>query len=139
MSDWGTGPSAGAGNDWGNSNDNSNDNWGATNDDTNNGADNDSFDTSQLKEALPPPPPVVQVVPEALDGWVRPTAYDYTDSREDVPWENNARIYEWDGEEGEIGPEYPELELQLFGDPANREHHGIDFTRFVSTSIFQTF
>jgi ATP-dependent RNA helicase DDX3X len=73
--------------------------------------------------------PVVQVVPEALKGWVRPTAYDYT-GEAPREWEGNAAVYEWDGETGDIGPEYPELELQLFGNPAElTSSHGIDFSK----------
>ncbi|PSR93845.1 P-loop containing nucleoside triphosphate hydrolase protein [Coniella lustricola] len=35
-------------------------------------------------------------------------------------YESNARTYAWDGEEGDIGPEYPELELEIFGAPDER-------------------
>ena len=67
-------------------------------------------------------------MPPRLEGWVQAMPYDYTDNQNNE-WEGNTRVYEWDGEEGDIGPEHPELELQLFGDPDTREHHGIDFTR----------
>lgn len=35
-------------------------------------------------------------------------------------FEGNARVYHWDGEEGDVGPEFPELELELFGPPDQR-------------------
>lgn len=43
-------------------------------------------------------------------------------------WASNAAIYEWNDEYGDIGPEFPELEKELFGS----EHHvsyGIDFAK----------
>jgi ATP-dependent RNA helicase DDX3X len=88
-------------------------------------AENDHEDANATGNAVP----VVQVVPEALEGWVRPTAYDYT-GEAPREWEGNAAVYEWDGETGDIGPEYPELELQLFGNPAERTaSQGIDFSK----------
>jgi len=30
-------------------------------------------------------------------------------------WASNAAIYEWDDEYGDVGPEFPALEAQLFG------------------------
>lgn len=64
--------------------------------------------------------------------WSKPKAYDYTTmdgpERNDF-FEGNAPVYEWDGEEGDIGPEHPELELDLFGKPEDRaEVKGIDFS-----------
>jgi ATP-dependent RNA helicase DDX3X len=64
-------------------------------------------------------------------GWVPPTAYDYASFQgtQDTDWEGNARVYEWDGEHGDIGPELPELELELFGDPNTRATVGLDFSK----------
>lgn len=67
--------------------------------------------------------------------WSKPVGYDYTTM--DGPergnfFDGNARVYEWDGEEGEIGPEHPELELELFGNPEDRtEVKGLDFSAYV--------
>ncbi len=68
-------------------------------------------------------------------GWVDRQAYNYDEYRSTAgtDWESNARIYEWDGETGEVGPELPELELELFGDPNNRMSAGIDFSKLVPT------
>jgi hypothetical protein len=64
-------------------------------------------------------------------GWNGRVAYDYADlqATQTVDWESNARVYEWDGEHGDVGPELPELELELFGDPYNRGGVGLDFSK----------
>jgi ATP-dependent RNA helicase DDX3X len=54
-------------------------------------------------------------------------------------FDGSAQVYQWNDEYGDIGPEIPELELELFGDPATRhERTGLDFslyvTRFLSSS-----
>lgn len=47
--------------------------------------------------------------------------YNYDDlvAREGE-YDGNARVYHWDGDEGDIGPEFPELELEIFGPPDQR-------------------
>lgn len=69
--------------------------------------------------------------PKTADGWVPPTPYDYEALGGEAAheWESNAAIYEWDGEEGDIGPEHPALEKELFGEPGNRVVQGIDFSK----------
>ncbi|KAK0729813.1 P-loop containing nucleoside triphosphate hydrolase protein [Lasiosphaeris hirsuta] len=80
---------------------------------------------------------VVQNIPAPLDGWVAPKPYDYT-TEDPNEWESNARVYEWDGEVGDVGPEFPDLELQLFGPKGNREPtHGIDFSRIAEIEVLQ--
>ncbi len=84
-------------------------------------------------------------------GWVAKTSYDYEkynkSSKElaEAPavgglgtgddavggvapgdWASNAAVYQWDDEYGEIGPEFPELERQLFG-LENHVRTGINF------------
>ena len=59
--------------------------------------------------------------------WVEKTAYEYEEAG-DRNWDGNARVYEWDGEEGDIGPEHPQLENILFGIPEERNPVGINFT-----------
>lgn len=65
------------------------------------------------------------------EGWVDAQPYNYEAYSVDssATWDGNARVYEYDGESGEVGPEVPELELQLFGEADNRTGHGIDFSR----------
>ncbi|KAK5663188.1 hypothetical protein OQA88_6605 [Cercophora sp. LCS_1] len=97
-------------------------------------------DESGSTEAAPIPKhvPIVQPVPEACPGWIQPTAYDYSPD-DPEQWESSARVYEWDGEEGEVGPEVPELEEMLFGKQDGRDQpaHGIDFTTITEIQVFQ--
>lgn len=67
--------------------------------------------------------------------WAPKTNFNYEATGDGVNWEHNARVYEWDGDQGEIGPEYPQLEALLFGDPADRGSQGINFAAYVSTHI----
>lgn len=101
----------------------------------------DVMGVSSLKEALPD---VSQEITQPStnghgdaaavkpNGWTKPQAYDYMamDGPDRVSgWDGSARIYEWDGEEGDVGPEHPELEIELFGRPEDRaEIRGLDFT-----------
>jgi len=67
-------------------------------------------------------------------GWSEAVPYDYgrytgPDVTGTATWEGSAAVYEWDGEEGDIGPVHDQLELALFGDPAKRESSGIDFSK----------
>lgn len=114
--------------DWGPSNGTAADNWGAADN-----ADTFADSVDNAPEATPtdesaPVIPVVQKIPQALEGWVVPTPYDYTDNAPET-WEANAQVYEWDGEHGQIGPEHPQLELQLFGEKTNGPSHGVDFSQ----------
>ena len=80
-------------------------------------------------------------------GWVAKTDYDYTTymksskelqeaeaaAKESAAagvevggWASNAAIYEWDEDFGDVGPEHPELEKQLFGSE-NHVRVGIKF------------
>lgn len=103
----------------------------------------DVMGVSSLKEALPDvaqgnvKPSTNGYGDAALvnsSGWTKPQAYDYTamEGPDRVSgWDGSARIYEWDGEEGDVGPEHPELEIELFGRPEDRgEIKGLDFTAY---------
>lgn len=69
---------------------------------------------------------------EGVDGWTPSLKYDYdqfADAR-GGDFDGNKRVYHWDGEEGDLGPEFPELEEELFGPADKRElPTGIDFSR----------
>ncbi|KAI0521579.1 P-loop containing nucleoside triphosphate hydrolase protein [Xylaria bambusicola] len=69
--------------------------------------------------------------------WGEKTQNDYKEGNENVTWESNMRVYEWDGEEGDVGPEYPELEFTLFGDPETRDPQGIDFNVIDRINVIQ--
>lgn len=65
------------------------------------------------------------------NGWIERTPYEYDQFTKDADheWDSNAKIYEWDGDTGDVGPKYPELEIELFGHPESRVSHGIDFSK----------
>lgn len=55
------------------------------------------------------------------EGWAPATPYIY--DAQQVGWEGNAPVYDFDesaAEFGDVGPKHPELELQLFGNPETR-------------------
>lgn len=94
-------------------------------------------DNSDLKDALPDAPQgngaqtagaatEQQKAPQAY--WGEKTANNY-DEDQDVEWDGNVQVYEWDGEEGDLGPEHPDLETQLFGNPQTRDAQGVDFDK----------
>lgn len=69
-------------------------------------------------------------------GWTDMDPYDYVkytaQTSKGHAWESNAAVYEWDGEHGEIGPEFPELEKDLFGTMrGGRMAVGLDFDKQV--------
>lgn len=63
--------------------------------------------------------------------WVKPEEYDYGEyATSGGQFDGNVAVYHWDGEEGDIGPEFPQLEAELFGPSERRElPQGIDFTK----------
>lgn len=76
-------------------------------------------------------------------GWVPKTSYNYKayaanpgDETEGLDpdveattWAANAMKYEWNDEFGDIGPEHPELEKQLFGDD-HLVRTGLEFQKY---------
>jgi hypothetical protein len=65
-------------------------------------------------------------------GWVEPERYDYTSMTaidREHHWGSAGKVYHWDGQEGDLGPEFPELEVELFGPEEDRKMQtGHDFT-----------
>ncbi|KAF2965411.1 hypothetical protein GQX73_g8169 [Xylaria multiplex] len=72
-----------------------------------------------------------------VEDWGQKTQNNYDENMENIVWEGNVRVYEWDGEEGDLGPEHPELESILFGDPALRDPQGIDFSKIDKINVTQ--
>ncbi|KAL1891755.1 hypothetical protein Sste5346_007505 [Sporothrix stenoceras] len=74
-------------------------------------------------------------------GWVEATPYNYEAKQDPTrairDWAGNATVYEWTGEEGDVGPESDELERELFGDPDKRSGSGIDFSTLSEIKVFQ--
>ena len=129
-------------------------NWGAAPAATK--AEAGAWGTSDLRSALPEtnghngadhhsvngekgaPAPIEQVQPPKLEGWVEATPYHYDEfANRETEWDGQAPIYEWDGEEGDIGPEFPELEVQLFGPVEERGRRGIDFSAIAELELVQ--
>ncbi|KAK3311350.1 P-loop containing nucleoside triphosphate hydrolase protein [Chaetomium strumarium] len=110
--------------------------WGTTS----SAGDANTFGTAELNAALPANGNN-QAGDEhnASPGWVKATPYDYNAYGVDAThdWEGNAKTYEWNGELGDVGPEIPALEVELFGEPGNRSKHGIDFSKIASIELFQ--
>ncbi|KAI1212615.1 DEAD-domain-containing protein [Annulohypoxylon truncatum] len=69
--------------------------------------------------------------------WGQPFNYDYTETDVDRQWGGNGAVYEWQGEEGEVAPENPELEIQLFGAPDERFGAGLDISKIYSINVSQ--
>lgn len=87
-----------------------------------------AFNVGEMHAALPENGETKKKTPA---GWVPATPYNYESYTQGASheWEGNAKTYDWDGEVGDIGPEFPELEIELFGEPGNREKKGIDFSK----------
>ncbi|KAB5547177.1 P-loop containing nucleoside triphosphate hydrolase protein [Coniochaeta sp. 2T2.1] len=75
----------------------------------------------------------------APNGWVDAKPYEYEEFGTEGAhtWDGDAKVYEWDGETGDVGPEYPELEIELFGAPETRVSHGIDFSKIEKIELYQ--
>ncbi|KAI2782137.1 DEAD-domain-containing protein [Daldinia loculata] len=89
------------------------------------------------KQVAGPSTTVAQRPEKPVGDWGQPVAFDYTETDVDRKWGSNGAIYEWDGEEGEVGPVNPELELQLFGRPEERHCAGVDFSKIAEISVSQ--
>jgi len=113
-----------------------------------------SWDTKGMAESLPTaeaateaPAAVAAAIPKKNPqeaGWVEKQAYDYETYNKSSKelfdeglapgglgaqdWASNAAKYEWDEEYGDVGPAFPELELQLFGGE-HRMRTGIEFSK----------
>ncbi|KAJ6443969.1 meiotically up-regulated protein [Purpureocillium lavendulum] len=76
-----------------------------------------------------------------IPGWVGQEGASYTAPVREAgehQWDGNARIYQWDNDFGDVGPKFPELELELFGDPALRhERVGLDFSKINEIEVQQ--
>ncbi|KAI1434813.1 P-loop containing nucleoside triphosphate hydrolase protein [Xylaria sp. CBS 124048] len=69
--------------------------------------------------------------------WVPKTENNYDTTDLNVEWDSEVKIYHWDGEEGELGPEHPELEAKLFGNPDHRDPQGLNFEAISHIEVKQ--
>ncbi|UNI24180.1 RNA helicase [Purpureocillium takamizusanense] len=76
-----------------------------------------------------------------VPGWVGREAFNHittTSGYGQHEWDGSARVYQWSEEFGDVGPKFPELELELFGDPALRhERAGLDFAKIDRIEVQQ--
>lgn len=86
------------------------------------------------------PPKDEAMVKAARDaGWTEPTAYNYNDGENNVHtdeplWAHKKGRYEWKEEYGNVGPEVPELEKELFHDELiNRQ--GLKFDKLAHSVL----
>ncbi|PNY26698.1 ATP-dependent RNA helicase ded1 [Tolypocladium capitatum] len=77
----------------------------------------------------------------AVPGWVEQQALDYTAATGGdgaQTWDGNAPIYEWNDDYGDIGPKFPQVEMDLFGDPDTRnDRTGLDFSKIDQIDVQQ--
>ncbi|KAH7316440.1 P-loop containing nucleoside triphosphate hydrolase protein [Stachybotrys elegans] len=53
-------------------------------------------------------------------------------------WDGSAKVYQWNDEFGDVGPKFPDLEVELFGAPESRhEVAGLDFSRIEEIEVHQ--
>ncbi|QSZ30836.1 hypothetical protein DSL72_000394 [Monilinia vaccinii-corymbosi] len=52
-------------------------------------------------------------------------------------WASNGAIYEWSDEYGDVGPRFPDLEEQLFGNQNNHVRQGLQFDNIATLSVTQ--
>ncbi|KAI1379841.1 P-loop containing nucleoside triphosphate hydrolase protein [Hypoxylon crocopeplum] len=72
-----------------------------------------------------------------IGDWGKPSPNDYSENDNERKWGSNAVVYEWAGDEGDVGPENPDLEIQLFGEPGERQGAGLDFSKIADISVLQ--
>ncbi|KAI1335347.1 P-loop containing nucleoside triphosphate hydrolase protein [Xylariaceae sp. FL0016] len=105
-----------------------------------------AWETNDMKEALPEQPTFGGTLPANnanngnIEEWQLEERinYDYSGGGEGRVWESASKVYEWDGEEGDLGPQHPELEVMLFGNLEERgDIYGIDFTKYDRIEVTQ--
>ncbi|KAI0835419.1 P-loop containing nucleoside triphosphate hydrolase protein [Hypoxylon sp. FL0890] len=95
------------------------------------------FGVSDMKAALPEPAEAPKRPDKPVGVWVPPVDFDYTETDEGRVWGSNNVIYEWDGDEGDVGPENKLLEDQLFGPPDKRYGAGVDISKITEITVSQ--
>ncbi|KAK8070971.1 DEAD/DEAH box helicase [Apiospora hydei] len=109
--------------------DSSNNGWGA-NEPVNDAPAGDAWGTGDMQAALDEPEEA------KAHEWEKPTQYNYSDDNTGE-WDGNAPVYLFDGDEGDVGPEYPELEVAIFGKPEDRSKPGEQFDKIAQIEVLQ--
>ncbi|KAI2615355.1 P-loop containing nucleoside triphosphate hydrolase protein [Hypoxylon sp. NC1633] len=74
---------------------------------------------------------------KVMGDWGEKHLYDYSETDTDRQWGGNAMVDESRDDGGEVGPENPELEIQLFGPPETRIGAGLDISKITQINVFQ--
>ncbi|KAI1100855.1 DEAD-domain-containing protein [Jackrogersella minutella] len=72
-----------------------------------------------------------------MGDWGAPVAYDYSETDVNRQWGSNEAVYEWDGNDEDVYPENPALEIELFGHPDERFSAGVDITKIFEINVSQ--
>ncbi|KAK8073769.1 ATP-dependent RNA helicase [Apiospora phragmitis] len=105
--------------------DSANNGWGS-NEPANAAPAGGAWSTGDMQAALP----------EVEETKAKPTQYNYNDDNTGE-WGGNAPVYLFDGDEGDVGPEFPELEEVIFGKPEDRSKPGDQFDKIAQIEVQQ--
>ncbi|CAM1501746.1 Fc.00g037300.m01.CDS01 [Cosmosporella sp. VM-42] len=85
--------------------------------------------------------PTTEPATISLEKWAKQEASDYTAGEDAGPqqtWDGNVPVYQWDEEFGDVGPKFPELEIELFGpEDTRKERTGLDFSQIECIQVEQ--
>ncbi|KAI1408076.1 P-loop containing nucleoside triphosphate hydrolase protein [Hypoxylon sp. FL1857] len=95
------------------------------------------WDVSDMKAALPEQAAAPARPEKPIGDWGKPIAFDYTETDVGREWGGNGVVYEWKGDEGDVGPENKNLEIQLFGHPDERYGAGVDISKITEITVSQ--
>ncbi|ORY67364.1 P-loop containing nucleoside triphosphate hydrolase protein [Pseudomassariella vexata] len=95
-------------------------------------------ESGETQEVVARPPPFERKEAPVTQ-WAEPAKYDYEalNAGTTGEWDGNARVYEFDEDEGDVGPEHEELEVMLFGKREDRDPSGIDFSKIAQIDVLQ--
>ncbi|OTA61397.1 P-loop containing nucleoside triphosphate hydrolase protein [Hypoxylon sp. EC38] len=92
---------------------------------------------SDMKAALPEQVAAPERPEKPIGDWGKPIAFDYTETDVDREWGSSGAVYEYQGDNGDIGPVNEELEVQLFGRPEERYGAGVDISKITEINVSQ--
>lgn len=99
-----------------------------------NGTNGTQTNGSSHKEEMTAEKPASEAADVKIPGWVEAHDEAGLQGSSDTVFDGNARVYQWDDEFGDVGPKYEDLELELFGDPKDRdERTGLDFSKYATS------
>ncbi|KAI9163282.1 ATP-dependent RNA helicase ded1 [Paramyrothecium foliicola] len=81
-----------------------------------------------------------QEAKQPVQGWEAQQPEDYTAEAGVITTgapDGCARVYQWNDEFGDVGPSFPDLEIELFGAPQDRQRTGLDFSAIETIEVHQ--